>query len=340
MTNANRTDAFVNDAANDTSGFDASDPAVYRTLLESTRAIPWSIDWASMRFTYMGPQIEALLGWPRDSWKTVQDWSDRMHAEDRERTVNFCVSQSQAGVDHEADYKALTQEGGFVWIRDVVHVIRNEDGSPKTLVGFMFDISERKRIEEKVMQLHRELRELSNKDGLTGVANRRMFDTTLNEAWEEAIKTGEPLSLVMFDIDCFKQYNDRYGHLHGDECLRRVGRILETIATRPRDFFARYGGEEFVMLLPNTNQAGAEVIAERCRDAIEKAALPHEGSSVGANVTVSLGVGTVIPTPRTSLQGFLEAVDAELYRSKQNGRNRISATILKKISQAPEADTA
>jgi diguanylate cyclase (GGDEF)-like protein/PAS domain S-box-containing protein len=335
MTNANRTDA----SANDTVGFDDSDPAFYRTLLESTRAIPWSIDWALMQFTYIGPQVEALLGWPQDSWKTVQDWSDRMHAEDRERTVNFCVSQSQAGFDHEADYRALTKEGGYVWIRDVVHVIRHEDGSPKMLVGFMFDISQRKRVEEKVMQEHRDLREFSHKDGLTGVANRRVFDATLNEAWEDAMKTGEPLSIVMLDIDCFKQYNDHYGQVRGDECLRRVGRILETIATRPRDLFARYGGEEFVMLLPNTNQAGAEVIAERCRDAIEKAALPHESSSVDANVTLSVGVGTVIPTSSASLRGFLQAVDAELYRSKQNGRNRISATILKKISQAPEADT-
>ena len=94
-----------------------SDNAVYRTLLESTKAIPWKIDWASKRFTYIGPQIEELLGWQPESWMSVEDWAARMHPEDRENVVNFCVAQSQAGVDHEADYRALTTDTGHVWIR-------------------------------------------------------------------------------------------------------------------------------------------------------------------------------------------------------------------------------
>src|SRR6478735_6544420 len=138
-----------------------SDDAVYKTLLESTRAIPWKIDWSSMRFAYIGPQIEALLGWPQDSWSTVDDWASRMHPDDRDYVVNFCVSQSQAGVDHEADYRALTKDGGYVWIRDVVHVVRNEDGSANSLIGFMFDITERKQIEEELIRLQKEFRELS-----------------------------------------------------------------------------------------------------------------------------------------------------------------------------------
>ncbi|MGL4436868.1 MAG: PAS domain-containing protein, partial [Giesbergeria sp.] len=101
-----------------------NDSAVYRTLLESTKAIPWRIDWASKRFTYIGPQIEELLGWTPGSWMSVDDWAARMHPEDRLQVVNFCVSQSQAGVDHEVDYRALTKDNGYVWIRDVVHVVR------------------------------------------------------------------------------------------------------------------------------------------------------------------------------------------------------------------------
>src|ERR1700722_12762488 len=121
------------------------DHAVYRTLLESTKAIPWKIDWRTMTFAYIGPQIESLLGWTPSSWKTVQDWVDRMHPDDREQVVAFCVSQSQAGVDHEADYRALTSSGGFVWLRDVVHVVRDAQGGVESLVGFMFDISELKK---------------------------------------------------------------------------------------------------------------------------------------------------------------------------------------------------
>ena len=89
-----------------------SDSAVYKTLLESTQAIPWKIDWASMTFAYIGPQIEPLLGWSRESWISANDWAERMHPEDRESVVNFCISQSQAGVDHEADYRALTKDNG------------------------------------------------------------------------------------------------------------------------------------------------------------------------------------------------------------------------------------
>ena len=100
----------------------------YKTLLESTRAIPWKIDWRSMQFAYIGPQIEPLLGWTTDSWVSAQDWAERIHPEDRERVVNFCISQSKAGVDHEADYRALTRDGTYVWIRDVVHVLRDAAG--------------------------------------------------------------------------------------------------------------------------------------------------------------------------------------------------------------------
>ena len=121
------------------------DSQVYRTLLESTRAIPWQIDWATATFAYIGPQIEALLGWAPSSWVGIDDWSSRMHPHDRERVVNFCVSQSLAGVDHEADYRALTTTGEYVWIRDVVHVVRDEAGQVQSLVGFMFDITERKK---------------------------------------------------------------------------------------------------------------------------------------------------------------------------------------------------
>src|SRR5579859_2946610 len=162
------------------------DEAVYRTLLESTRAIPWKIDWASQKFAYVGPQIQQLLGWTPESWATVQDWVDRMHPEDRQWVVSYCVSQSQKGIDHEADYRALNSDGSYLWIRDVVHVVRRPDGSPEALIGFMCDISERKKTEEKLLALQRELEDLSFKDGLTGVANRRRFDALFSTEWEAA----------------------------------------------------------------------------------------------------------------------------------------------------------
>lgn len=299
------------------------DSAVYKTLLESTKAIPWKIDWRTMRFAYIGPQIEGLLGWSPASWVTVEDWAARIHPEDRERVVNFCVAQSKAGTDHEADYRALTPDGDHVWIRDVVHVVRNDAGEVDALVGFMFDISERKKTEEQLVILQKELEALSFKDGLTGVANRRMFDSILEVEWAHARRNNQPLSLIMIDIDYFKQYNDCYGHIEGDACLKRVAQTLNSAATRARDLFARFGGEEFALVLPETDEGSAAKIAERCRSLIFKEQIPHAHSPVSQILTASLGVGTIIPSHQDDPLAFIEAVDRLLYQAKQHGRNRI-----------------
>lgn len=300
------------------------DSTVYKTLLESTKAIPWKIDWSSMQFAYIGPQIEQLLGWSPESWKTADDWAMRIHAEDREAVVNFCISQSKAGADHEADYRALTRDGEHVWIRDVVHVVRNDDGSPNALIGFMFDITERKKTEARLIELQKELEALSYRDGLTDVANRRMFDSALEVEWANAVSTRAPLSLIMLDIDYFKQYNDQYGHIRGDECLKQVARILSQTATRSRDFFARYGGEEFVLILPECDEKAALQVAQRCRNLILDAAIPHASSQVAEMVTISQGVATIVPSPMDQRIEFLELADRRLYRAKQLGRNCIA----------------
>ncbi len=300
-----------------------TDPDTYRTLLESTKAIPWRIDWATMQFTYIGPQIEALLGWQQASWLSVNDWADRIHEEDRQKTVDFCVSQSQQGVDHEADYRALTSDGDYVWIRDVVHVVRRDDGSVEALVGFMFDITERKQAEEKILQLQRELEALSYRDSLTGVANRRMFDTLYPAEWAKARASGHPLSLVVIDIDYFKQYNDHYGHVQGDACLRQVAQALDSGASRAQDLCARLGGEEFVLLLPSTDVATARGIAERCRKLVAQKEIAHARSGVGRLVTVSMGVGTIIPGEQDDPGVFLDRIDRRLYQAKSAGRDRL-----------------
>jgi len=299
------------------------DHSVYKTLLESTNAIPWKIDWATMKFAYIGPQIEALLGWSPASWVTAEDWATRMHPEDQAWVVDYCVSQSRDGTDHEADYRAKHKDGSYVWIRDVVHVVRNADGAVESLIGFMFDISERKKTEQKLITLQKELEELSFKDGLTGVANRRMFDKVIEMEWASAKRNHQPLSVIMLDIDYFKQYNDHYGHIQGDDCLRRVGQVLNGAATRSRDFLARFGGEEFVLVLPETDEDSARTVAERCRNLIFKAQIPHAASQISQILTLSMGVGTIIPTHKLDPITFINEVDRHLYQAKQKGRNCI-----------------
>lgn len=299
------------------------DPDFYKTLLESTKAIPWKIDWNSLTFTYIGPQIEHLLGWPRNSWNSFEDWAERMHPEDRKRVVEFCLEQSRKGADHEADYRALTQQGDYVWIRDVVHVLRDQQGNMEALVGFMFDISERKKIEIERDRLREELEELSYLDSLTGVANRRMLDQVLEREWMEARRQQQSLSIIMFDIDYFKQYNDSFGHFKGDECLREVAQLLTSSATRARDFVARFGGEEFVLVLPQTDAAAAKTVAQRCFEKLKAADIHHPSSPVAQRITLSCGVATSMPTHTDSLDQFLEQADRALYRAKEGSRNCI-----------------
>ncbi|MGL6290519.1 MAG: GGDEF domain-containing protein [Silanimonas sp.] len=299
----------------------ADDVGVYKTLLESTRAIPWKIDWPSLRFAYIGPQIEALLGWTQDSWKDVQDWATRMHPEDRDAVVNFCVAQSQAGIDHEADYRALTKDGSYVWIRDVVHVRRNSAGEVDSLVGFMFDISERKKAEEELLRLHRELEALSLTDSLTGIANRRLFDQRLDIEWKDSRRSGKPLSLLLVDVDWFKPYNDTYGHPRGDECLRQIAEVLRAAARRPRDLAARLGGDEFALLLPETDEATAQEAMRELETALRSLRIPHGAGGAGAFVSASIGVASMIATASMELRAYVDHADQRLYAAKRNGRS-------------------
>lgn len=298
----------------------SDDWGVYKTLLESTKAIPWKINWQTKQFDYIGPQIERLLGWPRDSWLGAMDWIERIHPEDRERTANFCISQSEEGVDHEADYRALKADGSYVWIRDVVHVIRDENGVTQDLVGFMFDISARKQMEQEVADLNRKLEAWSNQDGLTGIANRRLFDQTMAAEWARGKRSGAPLSLLMLDVDHFKGYNDHYGHVKGDECLIRVARAIGQVPMRSSDLFARYGGEEFALVLPQTPADAAQLVAEKCRELVAALSIPHAVSPVGV-ITISVGVCTMVPGEESFCTTLIERADDKLYRAKRNGRN-------------------
>jgi diguanylate cyclase (GGDEF)-like protein len=129
----------------------------------------------------------------------------------------------------------------------------------------------------------------------------------------------------MIDIDYFKQYNDFYGHIGGDDCLKRVVAALKFGATRPRDFLARYGGEEFALVLPETDEQGAESVAMRCRQALDAEGIPHVASPISDIVTVSIGVATIVPTADDDRLAFIDCVDRNLYRAKQGGRNSLVA---------------
>ena len=166
------------------------------------------------------------------------------------------------------------------------------------------------------------LEQLATRDGLTGLANRRCFDDTLHREWQRALRQQQPLSLLMVDVDNFKQYNDAYGHLGGDECLQRIAAAVAN-EMRANDLVARYGGEEFAVILPNQSLKGAAIVAERIRCRVEQLHLPNLGSQPHV-VTVSIGAATALASPDTDPSQLVATADSALYRAKHMGRNRIS----------------
>lgn len=168
-----------------------------------------------------------------------------------------------------------------------------------------------------------ELQRLSLVDGLTKIANRRSFDERLPQEWHRLAREAAPLSLVLCDLDRFKNYNGLYGHQAGDECLQEVAKVLDESAKRPADLAARYGGEEFALILPNTDAEGAVRIAETIQGRLQASAIAHENSDVSKLVTLSMGVASEIPKPDSSEKALIEQADQALYRAKQQGGDRV-----------------
>jgi len=185
------------------------------------------------------------------------------------------------------------------------------------------EMDQRKARERELEALTRKFEQLSNQDGLTGVPNRRCFENVFRTEWLRARRDGVPLSALMIDIDYFKAYNDTYGHLQGDMCLRRMAEAIRSALKRPGDFVARYGGEECVVLLLGTDLAGALSIAGAVRANVRAAAIFHEGSPEGGLVTVSIGISGVVPTMNLEPEALLAAADEALYQAKSAGRHRI-----------------
>ncbi len=182
-----------------------------------------------------------------------------------------------------------------------------------------------RQVAERTLQLEEanaKLQNLSELDALTGIANRRRFEETLAREWRRATRDGLPLSLVMIDIDYFKDFNDAHGHQVGDQCLRRVAHEIRGALTRPGDLLARYGGEEFAAILPSTPLRGAEAVAEVLRARVESMATRHPKAPKGV-VTISLGVATAPPGTTSSPEGLVAEADEALYRAKRAGRNRV-----------------
>jgi diguanylate cyclase (GGDEF)-like protein len=167
------------------------------------------------------------------------------------------------------------------------------------------------------------LHEMVARDGLTGIQNRRMFDQHIQRIWQQAVREQKRMAVLLADIDCFKDYNDRYGHQAGDECLRAVAVCLSQCARRPLDFVARYGGEEFAVVLYEANREYVAEVLTRIQRSIAELNIPHEASRVASRLTLSLGAAFILPSGNRTPDGLIQLADEALYSAKEQGRNRV-----------------
>ncbi|UJX42938.1 GGDEF domain-containing protein [Desulfovibrio sp. JY] len=202
-----------------------------------------------------------------------------------------------------------------------------------SMVGIMaaLIIVNAQRMELELKEANRKIEILANQDGLTRLFNRRYFDKKLRQEFKRLQRSAQPLSLVMADIDCFKNFNDTYGHQAGDDCIRAIADAFRQSGGRVSDIAARYGGEEFVMLLPNTDVRGADAVAREIAARVTARAIPHASSVAAPIVTLSMGVATVVPARSMHPGTLVEMADQALYAGKANGRNQIR-------SAAPQQD--
>lgn len=229
------------------------------------------------------------------------------------------VAVVETGVFLEQDIYFPIENSNSNWYHFVA--VKLGDGFAITVRN----ITTRKKMELELQEANEKLKLIANTDGLTQIANRRCFDNYLQVEWQRHRRQEIPLALLLIDIDYFKNYNDHYGHQEGDDCLIKVAQTLAKVPKRATDLVARYGGEEFVAILPNTNTQEALIVAESMREAIAALKIPHVKSEINKNITVSLGIFSIIPSHENTLEDLIYQTDQALYQAKIQGRNQAIA---------------
>jgi diguanylate cyclase (GGDEF)-like protein/PAS domain S-box-containing protein len=299
----------------------------FRMLLEGCLDMVWlaCVSEHSHRFLYCSPSSAAVLGYTPEELLGIG--LEKIFTAESRQVIDEDVQRIRAGEPNSTVMvEAVRKDGGRIWLENKVRVLeRHIDGSMHVVV-YLRDVTERKLLQDRLAQM-------AFVDGLTGIQNRRSFDLSLEKEWKRAARSGQPLSVILLDVDHFKIYNDTYGHLTGDDCLRSIAAAVQICVRRPDDVVARFGGEELAVLLPGTTPDGAEEVAHRLCAGVVDLGIPHAGNDGRGIVTMSGGVSTAVVSSNGRVcmpHGLLKAADAALYKAKNLGRNQVTSSVLLK----------
>jgi len=294
----------------------------------------------------VNPATESLLGYKQDELvgQSISIITPQSH---RDKHDGYIRQYQAAGkydiIGHARELKAITKQGAEIPI--ALTVSKMVLSGEKCFTGIIRDITEQLKLREAMSKSNSDLRiynqalqRKSRTDPLTGIANRGYFDETLGIEIRRAIRQGEPLSLILLDVDFFKPYNDCYGHTQGDKCLQRIASTLSECFQRAGELAARYGGEEFGVIIPGAGEQAACKLADEFRQAIWRIELPHEKSPIADRITVSAGTATLIPVSTSLIteEEVIDSADSSLYQAKLSGRNRVCSRSLNNDDFLPE----
>jgi|AntRauTorckE6833_2_1112554.scaffolds.fasta_scaffold00247_15 diguanylate cyclase (GGDEF)-like protein/PAS domain S-box-containing protein len=271
-------------------------------IIESVNAIIWEYDILEDNWVYVSPQTKTLLGYEQKEWTNLDFWENNIHEDDRTWAKNYCLKCTKMGEDHTFEYRFNKNNGKYIWIRDEVVVIM-ENNEPVKLRGFMIDITELKERENKTKYL-------SFHDELTGLYNRRYFENEMERLEKSRFN---PISIIVGDIDKLKNINDTYGHKKGDEYIKRAADAMKEVI-RDEDVVARIGGDEFCIILPNMDHKYAIKLARRIKKSFEKL---NKKYNLKEQLSISLGYATRDLKESSLEDTFIEA-DLMMYQNKKH----------------------
>ena len=272
---------------------------------------------------WWSPRFYELIGYSPDQLEpTEENLKSLLHPDDRERIWLEANEQLKQGDIVDVNFRLNTRHRGYRWFNSHAKAERDASGEIVRLAGAINDIDDQRSAEQALRVVQADLTRLAYRDTLTDLHNRRYFDEHFQREWERSQRNGQPLSLLLIDLDHFKAYNDRYGHPAGDTCLVEIAQMLTRCANRPADIVARLGGEEFGIVLPDTGPGGAEQVAQRIQTLLRTTAIPHEGAPFRL-MTLSIGLATLEGAGGPGSAEMYEQADRALYEVKRRGRDGI-----------------